>query len=309
MFATSTMTSETAVIMKSKVQTFSIPLHGFEDWIKINAGQKALARVAHSEEMTRRLGPAIRNKTLTAVDRAALLLDSYALAKAGFSSIESVVAVLRQFEDEDSYIVWNAISGIMMALYIQMEQVGHEAFDAYLAFGKTAVLKALNKVSWTAKPTDGHTDKLLRATVIGLLDTFAWNDPDVVKQAKYFFDNHWSDPSILPSEYRTTVYKIIVMNGGEAEYNTILKTFYATEDNSEKRFAFVIGSTHSKALKLRTLDWAVKSGDVKLQDFFYPIGPVANSAEGAELTWNYYKEVCTSILIRKLTRFIPLCIH
>ena len=36
---------------------------------------------AHSEEMARRLQPAIRNKTLSPVDRAALLNDAYALAK------------------------------------------------------------------------------------------------------------------------------------------------------------------------------------------------------------------------------------
>jgi hypothetical protein len=45
------------------------------------------------------------------------------------------------------------------------------------------------------------------------------------------------------------------------------------------------------ALKLATLDWAVKSGDVKLQDFFYPIGAVAQSAQGAELAWKYFKDV------------------
>lgn len=41
---------------------------------------------------------------------------------------------------------------------------------------------------------------------------------------------------------------------------------------------------------MRTLDWAVKSGDVKTQDFFYPIGGVASSARGTELAWQYFKD-------------------
>ena len=45
------------------------------------------------------------------------------------------------------------------------------------------------------------------------------------------------------------------------------------------------------ALKLRTLDWAVKSGDIKLQDFFYPIGPVAGSVAGSALAWQYFQDV------------------
>ena len=56
---------------------------GDKDWLKINAGQKALVRVSHSTEMTSRLSVALTDQTLPPVDRAALLLDSYALAKAG----------------------------------------------------------------------------------------------------------------------------------------------------------------------------------------------------------------------------------
>ena len=47
--------SDRAVIMDKKVQTFILPLSKTcdNDWIKINAGQYALVRVAHSPEMTR----------------------------------------------------------------------------------------------------------------------------------------------------------------------------------------------------------------------------------------------------------------
>lgn len=49
------------------------------------------------------------------------------------------------------------------------------------------------------------------------------------------------------------------------------------EDNNERKFAmYSLGATSVKELKLRTLDWAVNSGQVKLQDFFYPIGACAN---------------------------------
>ena len=54
---------------------------------------------------------------------------------------------------------------------------------------------------------------------------------------------------------------------------------------------FTLGATRDRALKQRTLDWAVKSGEVKLQDTFYPIGSVGGSKEGTEMTWKYFKEV------------------
>ena len=52
-----------------------------------------------------------------------------------------------------------------------------------------------------------------------------------------------------------------------------------------------LGAAPSKALKLRTMDWAAKSGEVKLQDFFYPFGVVGSSVEGVQMTWDYFKEV------------------
>jgi hypothetical protein len=52
-----------------------------------------------------------------------------------------------------------------------------------------------------------------------------------------------------------------------------------------------LGAAPSKALKLKTLDWATKSGDVKLQDFFYAFGVVASGNNGGKIAWEYYQEV------------------
>ena len=72
---------------------------------------------------------------------------------------------------------------------------------------------------------------------------------------------------------QATVYKIVLMNGGLAEYEQILKTYHDTTDNHEKKYALLsLGATQVEALKQRTLDWTTKSGEVKLQDFFYAYG-------------------------------------
>jgi hypothetical protein len=54
---------------------------------------------------------------------------------------------------------------------------------------------------------------------------------------------------------------------------------------------FTLGATRDRALKQRTLDWAVKSGQVKMQDTFYPLGSVTGSVEGADMAWRYFQEV------------------
>jgi puromycin-sensitive aminopeptidase len=87
---------------------------------------------------------------------------------------------------------------------------------------------------------------------------------------------------LLPSEYKSTVYKIILQNGGEKKYKQIKDTYYATEDKVERKYAM---NSLGAIRILATLYWAVKSGDVKLQDFFYPIGAVGASPAGCELAW------------------------
>ena len=110
LFASSSCVSD-AVLMQGRTQSFTIPLdpsQGGQDWVKMNAGQEALLRVAHSPGMLARLLPAITSKTLPPVDRASVLLDTYAMAKAGLGGVpvERVVELLRAFEDEDNNTVW-----------------------------------------------------------------------------------------------------------------------------------------------------------------------------------------------------------
>jgi aminopeptidase N len=108
MFATSACVSD-AVLMQGKKQTFTIPLSpGGEDWIKMNAGQEALVRIAHSPGMLARLLPAITSKSLAPIDRAAVILDTYAMAKAGVGgvSVVRVVELLKAYTDEDNNTVW-----------------------------------------------------------------------------------------------------------------------------------------------------------------------------------------------------------
>ena len=212
LFSTAGSTSQTAVVMAQKQQTFAIPVFsaaGCRPWVRINAGQNALVRVAHSPEMVGRLQEGITQ--VAPVDRAALLLDAYALAKARRAPVEAVVEILRALQDESESIVWSAITGVLGGLHLLLEELGAEssagaaAFKAFMAFGKTTVLRALEKVGWDSKTGESHTDKLLRASVMELLDSFAWDDAAVAAEAKRRFDGHWEDSSVLPSEYKVGV--------------------------------------------------------------------------------------------------------
>jgi aminopeptidase N len=205
--------------MDQKSQSFEVPLSGPNDYLKINAGQQALVRVAHSTEMTRRLQSFIRSKEIGTVDRAGLLLDAYALTKAGYASPEGVVDLLRALVDEDNSTVWSAMSGVMAGLHILLEaaattEASKKAFQEYTSFCGTIVKRALALVGWDAKEGEGHPTKLLRGSVIALLDVFCSSDAEVVAEARRRFDAHWTDAThtVLPSEYKSTVFKVLYIH-------------------------------------------------------------------------------------------------
>ncbi len=294
-FATSSgVFPEKPVIMTTKRHSITVPFAGGSDasnWVKMNNSQNFFVRCAHSEEMSRRLKPALKSQALHAVDRAALVLDSYALAKAGLGAVENVVHTLVALENEDSSVVFGAISSVLGGLLLLTEQMGAATHAAFKKLGKRLVMSALAKCGWDAKDSDGHTEKLFRSTCIALLDTFASDEPAVFNEAKRRFDGHFANSALLPADYKTTVYKILLKSGGLEEYEAILKTYTDTDDNSIRKFAMgSLGATQDKDLKIRTLDWAVKSGEVKLQDFFYPIGSVVSDADGGDIAWKYYQE-------------------
>ena len=202
LFASSVAQSAKVTIMSSKTQTFKIPL-GPNDWIKINAGQAALVRVAHSKDMIARLQRAITSKELPAEDRAALLLDAYCLAKANLAQVESVVLLLRAYVDEDNYTVWSAIESVLNGLRLIMEQVGGDAHHAFMRFGSRLVRNGLQRFGWDAE--SGHTQGLLQALVLELAEKFCMDDAEVLTEARRRFDAHWDAPAELPPEIK--VYK------------------------------------------------------------------------------------------------------
>ena len=291
LFHTGETSSAEAVLMTEKEQTFELP--GEAPFVKINAGQQVLMRVEYDTDMLAKLCEQIKNpKHLPAVDRAAILLDAYAMAKANRgTSFETVVNVLKACRNDKDYVVWKAVAGVLGALSSVMEEVGGPGYDAFQKYAATMVKDCLATVGWEAKAGDTHMDKLLRSLVIGLLDGYCADEPEVVAEARRRFELHFEDPSVLPADIKLPVYKTVLKAGGIAEYERILATYFATDNNAERKYVLnSLGATKDPALKARTLDWTCKSGDVKTQDFFYAIGPVGDSPAGAKQTWAYFQE-------------------
>jgi hypothetical protein len=74
--------------------------------------------------------------------------------------------------------VWKALEQVLVGLDKLLITVPaiHKHFAA---FASKLVKPAAQKVGWDPRPDDGHLGKILRATFIGLLSLFCYNEPEV----------------------------------------------------------------------------------------------------------------------------------
>jgi aminopeptidase N len=278
-------------LMREKTATVTIPLSP-GGWVKLNAGQEVPMRVLASEEMLKRLAVAIQTRALGPIDRAGLLNDAYALVKAGHMSPESLIHLMDNYKDEDAYIVWQGLSSVLSGLDSIVSD-DEAMLASFKPFAKDIVLKLMKKVGWESQETDGHLTTLLRGIMINLLSDFAADDPVVAQEALTRFNAFLEDAddvTSLPTDMRTSVFKIVLKNGGAKEYEAVKSYFYTATDSSERKHVLSsMGHTSDVKLKLSTMEWTT-SGEVKLQDFFYAMGSVGHSSsEGREISWEFYQ--------------------
>jgi puromycin-sensitive aminopeptidase len=279
-------------LMREKTASITIPLVAGtnNDWVKLNAGQGAPIRVLPSAEMLKRLAVPIRDKSLSVSDRAGLLFDAYAMVKAGHMAPETLIQLVGNYKEEDSYIVWEALSSVLSGLdtVLADNQIMSTNFRQ---FARGFVLTLQDKIGWDESDSDGHLTSLLRSMLIGLLEVFAYDDPAVVKEAttrfRAFQQDH-NDVKSLPSGIRTPVFKIYLKNGGVKEYEEVKSYFYTADTNVERKHVlYSLGAIRDDKLKLATMDWAT-SGEVKIQDFFYAYGSLG--VDGRDISWKYYQD-------------------
>jgi puromycin-sensitive aminopeptidase len=280
--------------MREETATVKVSLDGPEGWVKLNAGQEVPMRVSCSSKMLERLAIGIKTKSLPVTDRAGLLGDAYALVKAGKMKPEDLIKLLSHYSAETDAVVWESMETVLLGLDSIMSGGEPDMHANFQAMARKLVQNLLNVVSWESSADDGHLTALLRTTMVNLLAKFCYAEDKVKSEANtryQKFQEDASDMQALPSDMRASVFKIILKNGGAVEYNAIKSYFTSASDNAERKHVLgSIGNTSDPALKKQTLEWAI-SGDIKLQDFFYPIGSVGGSSpEGREIAWQFFQD-------------------
>ncbi|RHZ48272.1 hypothetical protein CDV55_100424 [Aspergillus turcosus] len=258
------------------------------DFYKLNADHSAIYRTSYPPERLSKLGEAAKKGLLTVEDRAGMIADAGALAASGYQSTSGLLSLLKGFDSEAEFVVWNEILtrvGTLRAAWIFEDS---QTKDALKAFQRSLVSTKARELGWEFSDKDGHVLQQFKALMFGSAGMA--EDPVVVKAAQDMFQRFAAgDLSAIHPNIRGSVFSIVLKHGGEKEYNVVLDRFRTAPTSDEKTTALrCLGSAEDPALIQRTLDLA-SSDEVKNQDIYMPLGGLRSSTTAIEARWNWMK--------------------
>jgi len=253
-------------------------------WIKFNPGQTGFYRVKYPPKYYEGLSNAIKNLSLSSMDRLGVQNDVVALTKSGDLNTRFALEILRSYSNETNYTVWSGVSTNLSTIWglIRFEDwslpLKNLARELYSNIGK--------KLDWEPKKDESHLDTLLRSVIIEQLGLF--DDLETIRIAKEKFKNFIKDNSSVSPDLRGALYSIVLKNGGEDEFNQILEIYNKTTLNEEK--VRILGSLGSYSGDLQKLiNWAF-SDAVKRQDSFYIFGSISSNVKGRDIVWKFFQD-------------------
>ena len=205
-------------------------------WVKLNPGTVGFYRVQYSPEMLNSLLPAIKDKTLPALDRLGLQNDLFAMVQAGRTSTVEILKLLQAFSDEDNYTVWSSINACLGKLNLILSHTDSQPL--FHNFGRQLLTKTYSKLGWQPVSSESHLDTLLRNMIISRLATF--EDPLVLSEAKKRFEAHCNGTHVISADLRSAVYRSVAIDCDDKTFDLLFKVLLFDNLNKIIFFCFKI---------------------------------------------------------------------
>lgn len=246
---------------------------------KLNVGEVSLVRVDYPRDYLQELEKSMRDEKLSAPDRLGLIRDSFDLAQSGETPTTMALELALSYVNERDYTVWNELTGHIS----QLDSIlSFESFyEDYRRLGRQIYSGIAQKMGWEKRTGEKHTDLLLRGMVLNILGRFG--DLGTIKTAQNLFGNK-IDPDL-----KGVVYNLVAENGGQSEWNTLVK-MYKEEDNQQEkeRIGRALGLFKSRTILKKTLEFSI-SKHVRYQNTLGIIASVWGNPYGRYLAWEFVK--------------------
>ena len=259
------------------------------DFFKLNADHSGIYRTSYSPERLKKLGENAKAGLLTVEDRAGMMADAGALSAAGYQQTSGVLSLVKGFDSEPEYVVWDEITARIGAIRSTWIFEDDKTKDALKAFQRDLSSSKSHELGWTFKESDGHIEQQFKSLMFGVAAS-AGDEKTKAAAFEMFEKFADGDRAALHPNLRAGVYSVVLQYGGEKEYNAILNEYETGKNSDERNTALrALGRAKDPKLIQRTLEYAL-SKEVKDQDIYLPLSGLRTHREGIEAFWTWMKE-------------------
>ena len=265
----------------SSSSSSSSPL--LSNWLKVNSGQKGFYRVCYDERTLKKLEDAVRKKEVPETDRWGLHADQWALCLAGEVSLPQYLEFTKAYEQEDSPVV---LSDVINSLNKFALLAHGEAFSPIIKERQRELYgKIFTRLGWEFKEGEKQTIMQIRSSLISGLGSV--DDKEVLDKGRELF----AHPQNLHPDLKLAVYYLAARQGDEKTFQQLQEWYRATDDAQEKnRFLLALAGFKDEVLLRKSLDYALASEEVRLQNKAHVFSAVASTAAGKKIIWPWIKE-------------------
>ncbi|ROV99956.1 hypothetical protein VMCG_06258 [Cytospora schulzeri] len=256
------------------------------DFFKLNADHTSPYRTSYSPERLAKLGQAAKDGLLSVEDRAGMIADAGALAQSGYQKTSGVLSLLKGFDSETEFVVWNEIIARLTAVQAAWVFEDKAVRDGLEKFQRSLVSSKAHAMGWQFSDNDGHVEQQFKAMLFGSAGLSG--DEQIIAAAKDMFSKYMAgDKGALHPNIRGSVFAMALKYGGKDEYTKILDFYRKSKGGDERNTALrCLGRAKQPELIQQTLD-LLFSGEIKDQDIYMPTAGLRSHPEGIEALFKW----------------------
>jgi aminopeptidase 2 len=275
-----------SLTLTKRESDFELPA---DDFFKLNADHTSIYRTSYSPERLEKLGKAAKEGLLSVEDRAGMLADAGALASSGYQKTSGVLNLLKGFDSEKEFVVWNEIISrlsVIQSSWVFEDQATKDGLESFL---RDLVSDKAHKAGWEFSDADDHIQQQFKAMLFGSAGMSG--DKVIIKAAKDMFAKFAKgDKSAIHPNIRGSVFGMALKYGGKDEYNVILDTYRNSKGSDERNTALrSLGRAKDPELMKQTLSLPLGK-EVKEQDIHLPISALRTHPEGIQALFTWMTE-------------------
>ena len=248
--------------------------------VSINKSQVGFYRVKYDNNIFNKL----IKSNLDFTEKLGLLNDVYALCRGCYLPLENFFRLAYSYRNETNHTIWDDLSVSLGRITLSFSDKYKNELNKFKIKLFSNIFK---KLGWDQKPSDKHTDILLRSNVLGMLGSA--EHKEVLNEAVKRFDEFLKGKKIDPN-LRSVVYGLAAYNDGKEVFNK-LKELYIKEKLQEEKIRLLLslGDFKQKELLKETLEFSL-SKHVRSQDTIYLITAIGVSDYADNLAWEFLKK-------------------